>query len=51
MGVFFIVVSYMIEGGFLKNYNKIKVFMYIEFKVWFVLMDKLVDMMIIYVKV
>lgn len=51
LGVLFILVSYMIEGGLFCNYYNMKVFMYVELKVWFVLMDKLVDMVIIYLKV
>src|SRR5690625_7156824 len=40
----------MIEGGPSKNYSKTKALMYREPEVWFVLMDKLADMIITYVK-
>lgn len=49
-GAPFTLASYMIEGGPSKNYNKTKAFMYSEPKAWFVLMDKLGDMIISYVK-
>ncbi|GAA1378464.1 uroporphyrinogen decarboxylase [Peribacillus frigoritolerans] len=49
-GAPFTVASYMIEGGPSKNYNKTKAFMYSEPKAWFALMDKLADMIIVYVK-
>ncbi|WP_411739646.1 uroporphyrinogen decarboxylase [Peribacillus sp. S4] len=49
-GAPFTIASYMIEGGPSKNYNKTKAFMYSEPKAWFALMDKLADMIIIYVK-
>src|SRR3954452_2275758 len=49
-GAPFTLASYMIEGGPSKNYNKTKAFMYSEPKAWFALMDKLADMIIIYVK-
>ncbi|MCK1984379.1 MULTISPECIES: uroporphyrinogen decarboxylase [Peribacillus] len=49
-GAPFTIASYMIEGGPSKNYNKTKAFMYTEPKAWFALMDKLADMIIIYVK-
>ena len=46
----FTLASYMIEGGPSKSYNKTKAFMYSEPKAWFVLMDKLAEMTITYVK-
>ena len=49
-GAPFTIASYMIEGGPSKNYNKTKAFMYSEPKAWFALMDKLADMIIVYVK-
>ena len=49
-GAPFTIASYMIEGGPSKNYNKTKAFMYSEPKAWFALMDKLADMIIIYVR-
>lgn len=49
-GAPFTLASYMIEGGPSKNYNKTKAFMYSEPQAWFALMDKLGDMIIIYVK-
>ncbi|MCU9612497.1 uroporphyrinogen decarboxylase [Caldibacillus lycopersici] len=49
-GAPFTLASYMIEGGPSKNYNKTKAFMYSEPKAWFLLMDKLADMAISYVK-
>ncbi|RFU62125.1 uroporphyrinogen decarboxylase [Peribacillus glennii] len=49
-GAPFTIASYMIEGGPSKNYNKTKAFMYTEPKAWFALMDKLADMIIVYVK-
>ncbi|WHX68133.1 uroporphyrinogen decarboxylase [Peribacillus frigoritolerans] len=49
-GAPFTIASYMIEGGPSKNYNKTKAFMYSEPIAWFALMDKLADMIIIYVK-
>ncbi|MDE3838138.1 uroporphyrinogen decarboxylase [Bacillus methanolicus] len=49
-GAPFTLASYMIEGGPSKNYNKTKAFMYAEPKSWFVLMDKLGEMTITYVK-
>ncbi|MDW7617683.1 uroporphyrinogen decarboxylase [Peribacillus simplex] len=49
-GAPFTIASYMIEGGPSKNYNKTKAFMYSEPVAWFALMDKLADMIIIYVK-
>src|SRR5690625_1155329 len=49
-GAPFTLASYMIEGGPSKNYSKTKALMYREPEVWFVLMDKLADMIITYVK-
>ena len=49
-GAPFTIASYMIEGGPSKNYNKTKAFMYSEPQAWFALMDKLADMIIVYVK-
>ncbi|MED3758385.1 uroporphyrinogen decarboxylase [Peribacillus frigoritolerans] len=49
-GAPFTIASYMIEGGPSKNYNKTKAFIYSEPKAWFALMDKLADMIIVYVK-
>jgi uroporphyrinogen decarboxylase len=49
-GAPFTLASYMIEGGPSKNYNKTKAFMYAETEAWFLLMDKLADMTITYVK-
>ncbi|MBA4535685.1 uroporphyrinogen decarboxylase [Bacillus aquiflavi] len=49
-GAPFTLASYMIEGGPSKNYNKTKGFMYSEPKAWFVLMDKLAEVTITYVK-
>lgn len=49
-GAPFTIASYMIEGGPSKNYNKTKAFMYSEPKALFALMDKLADMIIVYVK-
>lgn len=49
-GAPFTIASYMIEGGPSKNYNKTKAFMHAEPKAWFALMDKLADMIIVYVK-
>lgn len=49
-GAPFTLASYMIEGGPSRNYNKTKAFMYAEPKAWFALMDKLGDMIIMYVK-
>src|SRR5699024_2193294 len=48
-GAPFTLASYMIEGGPSKNYAKTKAFMYKESELWFVLMDKLADMIITYV--
>lgn len=49
-GAPFTLASYMIEGGPSKNYNKTKAFMYGEPRAWFLLMEKLADMTIAYVK-
>lgn len=49
-GAPFTLASYMIEGGPSKNYNKTKAFMYAEPQAWQLLMDKLGDMTITYVK-
>lgn len=49
-GAPFTLASYMIEGGPSKNYHKTKAFMYKESETWFVLMDKLADMVITYVE-
>ncbi|GAE93654.1 uroporphyrinogen III decarboxylase [Gracilibacillus boraciitolerans JCM 21714] len=49
-GAPFTLASYMIEGGPSKNYHKTKAFMYSDTKAWFLLMDKLADMTITYVK-
>ncbi|KIO63818.1 Uroporphyrinogen III decarboxylase [Caldibacillus thermoamylovorans] len=49
-GAPFTLASYMIEGGPSKNYNKTKAFMYSEPRAWFLLMEKLADMTIAYVK-
>lgn len=49
-GAPFTLASYMIEGGPSKNYNKTKAFMHSEPETWFVLMDKLAETTITYVK-
>lgn len=49
-GAPFTIASYMIEGGPSKNYNKTKAFMYSQPKAWFALMDKLADVIVVYVK-
>ncbi|MFQ3543801.1 uroporphyrinogen decarboxylase [Halobacillus rhizosphaerae] len=49
-GAPFTLASYMIEGGPSKNYNKTKSLMYSEPQTWFLLMDKLADMVITYVR-
>lgn len=49
-GAPFTLASYMIEGGPSKNYNKTKALMYAEPETWFLLMDKLAEMTITYVK-
>lgn len=48
-GAPFTLASYMIEGGPSRNYNKTKSFMVTEPQAWFALMDKLADMIIVYV--
>ncbi|MBU5266194.1 uroporphyrinogen decarboxylase [Virgibacillus proomii] len=48
-GAPFTLASYMIEGGPSKNYSKTKAFMYKQSDAWFLLMDKLGDMIIAYV--
>lgn len=48
-GAPFTLASYMIEGGPSKNYSKTKSLMYREPEAWFVLMEKLADMIITYV--
>ncbi|HLR59725.1 MAG TPA: uroporphyrinogen decarboxylase [Pseudogracilibacillus sp.] len=47
-GAPFTLASYMIEGGPSKTYAKTKAFMYKESELWFMLMDKLADMIITY---
>ncbi len=49
-GAPFTLASYMVEGGPSKNYHKTKAFMYSEPKAWALLMDKLADMTIVYLK-
>ena len=49
-GAPFTIASYMVEGGPSKNYTKTKAIMYGDPKAWFTLMDKLGDMIIVYVK-
>ncbi len=49
-GAPFTLASYMIEGGPSKNYNKTKALMYSDSETWFLLMDKLADMTIDYVR-
>lgn len=49
-GAPFTLASYMIEGGPSKNYNKTKAFMYSMPDAWNLLMSKLADMIIVYVK-
>ncbi|WP_088035825.1 uroporphyrinogen decarboxylase [Evansella clarkii] len=49
-GAPFTLASYMIEGGPSKNYNKTKAFMYSQPEAWFLLMDRLADTTITYVK-
>ncbi|OZU87941.1 uroporphyrinogen decarboxylase [Virgibacillus indicus] len=49
-GAPFTLASYMIEGGPSKNYSKTKAFMYRNSEAWFLLMDKLADMIIAYVE-
>ena len=48
-GAPFTLASYMIEGGPSKNYHETKKLMYREPETWFLLMDKLADMIITYV--
>lgn len=49
-GAPFTLASYMIEGGPSKNYHHTKRLMYREPETWFLLMDKLADMIITYVE-
>src|SRR5690625_814325 len=49
-GAPFTLASYMIEGGPSKNYSETKRFMYSNPEVWYILMDKLGDMIIDYTK-
>ncbi len=49
-GAPFTLASYMVEGGPSKNYHKTKAFMYSEPKAWSLLMDKLADMTVVYLK-
>lgn len=49
-GAPFTMASYMIEGGPSKNYHKTKAMMYTDPKAWFLLMDKLADLVIRYVR-
>ncbi len=49
-GAPFTLASYMIEGGPSKTYSKTKAFMYAHEKAWFLLMEKLGDMVITYTK-
>lgn len=49
-GAPFTLASYMIEGGPSKNYHKTKAFMYAKPDSWFLLMEKLANMTIDYVK-
>jgi uroporphyrinogen decarboxylase len=49
-GAPFTLASYMIEGGSSKNHSKTKAFMYSEQEAWFLLMEKLGDMIIDYTK-
>ncbi len=49
-GAPFTLASYMIEGGPSKNYSKTKALMYREPDTWFLLMEKLADMVITYVE-
>ncbi|GEL78377.1 uroporphyrinogen decarboxylase [Tenuibacillus multivorans] len=49
-GAPFTLASYMIEGGPSKQYNKTKAMMYGDSDTWFVLMDKLGDLIIDYTK-
>src|SRR5690625_3140142 len=47
-GAPFTLASYMIEGGPSKNYHKTKALMYREPETWFLLMDRLAEMIITY---
>ncbi|MFD1017776.1 uroporphyrinogen decarboxylase [Thalassobacillus hwangdonensis] len=49
-GAPFTLSSYMIEGGPSKNYSKTKAMMYSQPDTWFLLMEKLADMVIEYAK-
>ena len=49
-GAPFTLASYMIEGGPSKNYSKTKALMYSNPDTWFLLMEKLGDMIVSYVK-
>ncbi|MBS4193559.1 uroporphyrinogen decarboxylase [Lederbergia citri] len=49
-GAPFTLASYMIEGGPSRNYHKTKAFMYSEPEAWFLLMDKLGEMTVTYLK-
>lgn len=49
-GAPFTLASYMIEGGSSRNYHRTKAFMYGEPQAWALLMNKLGDMVISYVK-
>src|SRR5690625_250250 len=49
-GAPFTLASYMIEGGPSKTYAATKAFMYNDPQAWFLLMDKLADMIIVYTK-
>src|SRR5699024_1180773 len=49
-GAPFTLASYMIEGGPSKNYSETKRFMYSNPEAWYILMDKLGDMIIDYTK-
>lgn len=49
-GAPFTLASYMIEGGPSKNHSKTKAFMYTHQDAWFLLMEKLGDMIIDYTK-
>ncbi|MGE6630868.1 uroporphyrinogen decarboxylase [Bacillus sp. NPDC077027] len=49
-GAPFTMASYMIEGGPSKNYHKTKALMYSDTATWTVLMDKLADMTITYIR-
>ena len=49
-GAPFTLASYMVEGGPSKNYSKTKALMYRDPETWFLLMDKLADMTVTYIK-